>query len=331
MRSKNVTVWLAIAVITGTANADFVLWDNEYLNVTTTHSQGFLYNSSSADIQTGGSVSSIYVNDDARLNLVGGRVMVQFKAYNNSQVTITDGSVENDSKAYNNSKVTISGGYVKYLGAYGSSQTGISGGEMNTFSGYNNAKIAVSGGAVDSLSASQNSQVEVSNGSVGSLYGQHYSKITISGGSVNSLSASDESQVIISDGYVGDLHVDDIAQITISAGSINSLYASNNGTITLHGNNFRVADGVSFVGNEVIGTGSLIGRWLDGTSFIITIAENYETATILAVSEPFIEPVCTEPIVGDLNDDCRVDFVDLARMAENWMTCNLEPQSACWE
>jgi len=45
----------------------------------------------------------------------------------------------------------------------------------------------------------------------------------------------------------------------------------------------------------------------------------------------FGEPVCTKPIVGDLNNDCKVDFEDLAALCSVWLDCNLEPQEACWE
>ncbi|MFH1884641.1 MAG: DUF3344 domain-containing protein [Planctomycetota bacterium] len=42
-------------------------------------------------------------------------------------------------------------------------------------------------------------------------------------------------------------------------------------------------------------------------------------------------PYCREPIPGDVNNDCRVDFIDFAIMALHWLDCNLEPQSACWK
>ena len=40
------------------------------------------------------------------------------------------------------------------------------------------------------------------------------------------------------------------------------------------------------------------------------------------------EAVCTKPIVGDLNDDCKVDFLDLAILASSWLQCNLDPAPA---
>jgi probable HAF family extracellular repeat protein len=41
--------------------------------------------------------------------------------------------------------------------------------------------------------------------------------------------------------------------------------------------------------------------------------------------------VCTAPVAGDLNDDCKVDFADFAVMATHWLDCNLEPKEACWQ
>ncbi len=38
-----------------------------------------------------------------------------------------------------------------------------------------------------------------------------------------------------------------------------------------------------------------------------------------------LEAVCTKPIVGDLNNDCKVDFLDLAILASSWLQCNLDP------
>jgi len=39
---------------------------------------------------------------------------------------------------------------------------------------------------------------------------------------------------------------------------------------------------------------------------------------------------CVMAIDGDVNKDCKVDFVDFAIMASNWLECNLVPQSDCW-
>jgi hypothetical protein len=43
-----------------------------------------------------------------------------------------------------------------------------------------------------------------------------------------------------------------------------------------------------------------------------------------------VQTVCTAPIVGDLNGDCKVDYEDFAIIASHWLKCNLDPPSACW-
>lgn len=40
---------------------------------------------------------------------------------------------------------------------------------------------------------------------------------------------------------------------------------------------------------------------------------------------------CSIIIEGDTNNDCKVDFVDLAEIASHWLECNLNPQEACWQ
>ncbi len=40
---------------------------------------------------------------------------------------------------------------------------------------------------------------------------------------------------------------------------------------------------------------------------------------------------CLGPIPGDLNNDCRVTFIDFGIMASHWLECNLDPPSVCWQ
>jgi len=45
----------------------------------------------------------------------------------------------------------------------------------------------------------------------------------------------------------------------------------------------------------------------------------------------FAQATCKEPIVGDLNGDCKVDLKDLAVLSSAWLDCNLDPQETCRE
>jgi hypothetical protein len=41
--------------------------------------------------------------------------------------------------------------------------------------------------------------------------------------------------------------------------------------------------------------------------------------------------ICLKDILGDLNKDCKVDFMDIATIVENWLKCNLDRREACRE
>ena len=41
--------------------------------------------------------------------------------------------------------------------------------------------------------------------------------------------------------------------------------------------------------------------------------------------------ICTSGIIGDYNNDCKVNFTDLTTVAEHWLECNLDPPEACCE
>lgn len=66
-----------------------------------------------------------------------------------------------------------------------------------------------------------------------------------------------------------------------------------------------------------------------GSIYFIRVA-GYEGTTgdyVLTVTGP----QCTEQIPGDVNNDCKIDFVDFAVIASHWLECNLDPPSVCWD
>jgi len=119
--------------------------------------------------------------------------------------------------------------------------------------------------------------------------------------------------------------------MAISGGSVSNLSAYNSSTVTFYGQNFRVGVGLVFDGERVLGTGMLIGEWMDGTRWAVNITTNEPTATILAIPESAHKPFCVKYPRMDFNGDCKVDFADFAIMASSWLECNLVPESACWE
>jgi hypothetical protein len=57
---------------------------------------------------------------------------------------------------------------------------------------------------------------------------------------------------------------------------------------------------------------------------------NHEPA-LQWVRENLARPACMQKLPADLNDDCRVDFQDFVLFAESWLSCNLRPESECWQ
>ncbi len=191
-----VTVALILAGPLATeGRADFILWNDEQLTVTTLHSKGWLYDQGQARIVSGGSVTFLY-------------------AYGSSAVDISGGSVSSNLYAYDSSAVNLFGGDVGYLEA------------LNT------------------------------------------STVNISGGLVSILCANNSSAV------------------DISGGSVSTLRANNTSTVTFNARGFRLGYGLSLDGDQVLGTGILIGEWFDGTRSVVDISVNASGATILAIPEP---------------------------------------------
>ena len=56
----------------------------------------------------------------------------------------------------------------------------------------------------------------------------------------------------------------------------------------------------------------------------------YYSYSIYVIGPAKQMPTCSDPLKGDLNYDCKVDFRDFSEMAENWLKCNLIEQDDCW-
>ncbi len=83
-------------------------------------------------------------------------------------------------------------------------------------------------------------------------------------------------------------------------------------------------DGGSFV--ELFG-GSTLGVYgiLTGGPERIIVKPAVAPALDLVLDEPW----CLSPVIGDLNNDCKHDFLDIAITCSHWLECNRIPESAC--
>lgn len=243
--SIGVAMVLAVAA---QARADFVLTGSEYLAVSSHHTLGVLWDTSTADVSVGGDITNAYVNDEALL--------------------------------------TVSDGNVYYLNAYNTSSVDIAGGSVYSVKPYDTSSVDIAGGSVTGVMAYNSSNVDISGGTLGGLNAYDSSIVTVTGGSVSVLSACDTSAVGISGGSVSSLRPYDTSSVDISGGSVSSLWAYTTSFVTFHGYDFRATGGLTLDGEIVLGTGVLTGRWFDGTAWATTISNHALGATILAVPEP---------------------------------------------
>jgi len=258
-----------VGLMAGTARADFVRQGTQHLDVTTSHDTGILYDTSTANVLAGGSISYAYTNDEASLHVWSGGTVGSLRAYDTSTVDISGGGLTNIF-AYATSTVDISGGAVPYLYAYATSTVEMSGGGVGYLFAEDTATVDISGGQVSSLNAEDTNTVDISGGQVTSLYAKDTSTVDVSGGTVSSLYAYDTNIV------------------DISGGTVSSLYAYRTSTVTLHGYDFRTTAGLTLDGDRVLGTGTLTGKWYgqDDTMWIMTISGHSASATIRIVPEP---------------------------------------------
>ena len=107
-----ITALAFVALVDATApgNPTFTLTGSDFLAVTSTYTQGILYDYSSADIQSGGIVVQLSAYDNSSVMLSGGSVG-QLSSYDNSSIMLSGGSINQLSPSHS-SVVKIFDGFV---------------------------------------------------------------------------------------------------------------------------------------------------------------------------------------------------------------------------
>jgi hypothetical protein len=128
MKRAKIAVCLAVLLaIAALPKAEaFTLTGNQHLDITTSYDRGYLWDFSTADSLSGGSVTWLDAYDNSTVNLSGGSV-TWLDAYDSSTVNMPDGTVK-WLKAYDSGIVNMSGGNTLYLKAYNSGIVNMSGG-----------------------------------------------------------------------------------------------------------------------------------------------------------------------------------------------------------
>jgi len=174
-------------------------------------------------------------------------------------------------------------------------------------------------------------------GTVLSIFGRDNSIIHFDSGLINGwISLYNNSQLFIDGGeiYVSQLSLKHFSELFIYSGSIAigeyKLEIFDYSTATIYGSNFTINGRP--VQNNIYkqGSGLLQGTLQSGDNISIEFRLDTVGSASLVLS-PQMEPYCIEYPIMDFNRDCKVDLIDFAEFASQWMTCNLEPQSFCFQ
>ncbi len=262
---------------------------------------------SSVAVTSGKITGHIYAYDTSDVVVSGGVVYDNINAYGNSEIAISDGRINNAVWAYEDSHVTISGGVVPafdptdnntasisggdvwYVHASGASRTDITGGSFNGLEAKGASRLVVSGGDVAMFVRSFDGSSLVFSGDVTAPQVTVYdsSNIVISGNAtLGQVGICNTSYAEVSGGDVTTFFTNQECEADISGGSFSMVGAFGTSSITFRGYDFQASDGLLLDGDEVLGTGTLTGKWFDGTPWSIPIDYHDVGATILAVPEP---------------------------------------------
>ena len=165
-------------------------------------------------------------------------------------------------------------------------QVAVFSGSVHFLAPNHTSAVDISGGRVDHLGADGTATTDISGGSIGRIDLCEGSSVDMRGGDVSVVSSGYSSAVDISGGWINHLIANGTATVDISGGSVSQLSAGQTSSVTFHGYDFGATAGLSLNGPVVLDTGTLTGKWFDGTPWAIEISQHDFGATILAIPEP---------------------------------------------
>ena len=256
---------------------------------------------------TGGDVNTVITMDASTFNMSGGDCLNSWIwSHGSSTLNLSSGSVMGIN-SFGESKINISGDFIISAGDendiasrfYDSSVVTISSDNVNVVYAlvfYNSSTLNLSAGTIYRIET-----LRLSNG-----------RLNMSGGSVTDLQLS----------------LDGHNTVTISGGTITDLIALNDGS-PIEGGEIQIVgyDLMALPYGGGYGAGQITGYWNDDTPFSITIMRScYDH---ISLYDGVIPASCADKPSADLTDDCKVNFIDLDRLASEWLDCGLEDPNAC--
>jgi len=158
----------------------------------------------------------------------------------------------------------------------------------NALTVWQTSSAVISGGTVaGDLATYDTASLAITGGYVARLWPVHYSTVDISGGLVLYSMAFHSSVVDMSGGEISFLETKQGSRVNVSGGDIGEICAWDSSIITLHGYDFVTTDGLSLSGDQVLGrSGTLGGKWLDGTPWTMRILRRDVGTTISTTISP---------------------------------------------
>ncbi len=267
---------------------------------------------------TGGDVNSVIVMDSSTFNMSGGNIGLtiggSLLSYDSAVLNLSAGNIYSI-MSYGQSRVNISGNvsiYAASSGFYGSTLVTMSS-EATAIAGmfelYDTSGLNLSAGLLGGVyDRGDNATINITGGNT-SLYIN--GRTNISGGTVNTVTiGGGETVVRISGGTIG---------------SIQNGVFSHTSEVSIIGYDLTA---VPYGGDY--GHGQITGNFNDDSAFSIPLW-GFGTYPIVVLYDGVIPADCTDKPKSDLNNDCKVNFVDISNVASEWLDCGLTPQTACRE
>ena len=261
------------------------------------------------------------------VNVHNGAVIDGIIAYDDSIITVLDGEVE-VLTTWENSQVTIEGGLVQHLYARNGGNATIFGGSVDYLATiYVDGHITIYGGLIGHINALENGEVIV----FGTNFNYAYGAVSDMSGTLTGMLAYNQS---INCGFqrqsyegaeIGALILNPYENHTLTVQTLptfvdtvtpsvgDHIFA---GTVNINADRFSSCPDVYIFEHW---EGDVVDPNAANTSLLMDIDKTV-TAVFVATRECGDE--ChPDDLFGDYNHDCIIDFIDMAKFAENWLVC----------
>lgn len=257
---------------------------------------------SNTTISDGDSYDQVLIKGDYTVVTMTGGTVFQVRTMDSATFNMTGGSavISGGLRSYDTSTLNLSSGSIgATIMALGEGTVNCSGNiNLSELRAYNSSRLNISDDAyiAYTLECKHNSTVEITGGTIG-----------------NTVSVESESENV---------------HISISGGIITAIKSSSGAAIS---NEIGIVGyNLSKVPISSESSGEVTGNWNDDTPFSIPFIGEYPYPLVV-LYDGIIPANCIKKPESDLNDDCKVNLVDLSKVASEWLDCGLDPQSACWE